>query len=148
MSNTITSRLWTCRVYHFPLPASIPFITTHSSSMDVQRVSLSTASSIDLQGKTPSTASSMDVLAVSLSTASSKDVQCVCTPCHLWKVFFKCWNAGLSDIRSVITVMNKNADTETSPVLECFGTRLRYQMPECRCRRLWPQCRCLAMPIV
>jgi hypothetical protein len=33
------------------------------------------------------------------------------------------------------------------PVPECFGTGLRYRMPECLCRRHLPRCRCPAMLI-
>jgi hypothetical protein len=58
------------------------------------------------------------------------------------------------------TGMNRNADYGTSlvpelgdpvrfrnaPVPKCSGTGLRYRMPECRCRRHRPRCRCPAMP--
>jgi hypothetical protein len=76
--------------------------------MDMQDVSLSTASSMDVQVVFPSTASSLNVNGVSLSSASSMDVQ-------LCRVFplFKCQNVGLSN-----TGMNKNAKAGTSPVPE------------------------------
>ncbi len=49
-----TPAIWTCRVYHLPLPAvqscvGIPFTTTNTSSIDLQGVSLSTNCSLDGQ---------------------------------------------------------------------------------------------------
>jgi hypothetical protein len=53
----------------------------------------------------------------------------VCT-CRVYESLFKipeCWT---------VRYWNKG----TSPVPECSGTRLRYQKPECRCRRHQPRC--------
>ncbi len=73
--------LWTCRVYHFPLPAVWRcswhfFSTINTINMDMHGVSVSTTSSNDVQGVSLSTASSIDVdvQGVFVSTASSMDV--------------------------------------------------------------------------
>jgi hypothetical protein len=58
--------------------------------MDVQGVSLYTASSMDRKAVSLSTVSGMDVQGVSQTIACSVDVQGVCIPFHLCKVFFKC----------------------------------------------------------
>jgi hypothetical protein len=52
----------------------IPFTTTNTSNMDVQGVSISTASSIKVHGVSLSTTSITDVLSASLSSASSMNV--------------------------------------------------------------------------
>ncbi len=88
---------------------------------------------------------------------------------HTVYPFFKCRNVGLSGIQSVrcrneqkcgyrkqsstgirgpSPVPEKQSSTGIrgpSPVPEWSGTGLRYRMPECRCRRHRPRCRCPAM---
>jgi hypothetical protein len=59
----------------FERALGIPFTTTNTNSVDVQGVSIPTASSMDVQGISLSTASSMNVQGVSLYTASSMEVQ-------------------------------------------------------------------------
>jgi hypothetical protein len=62
--------------------------------MDVQGLSLSTASNMDVQSESLSNASSsMDLKGVHLSSACSGDVQGVCIPFHFEKCL-KCRIAG------------------------------------------------------
>ncbi len=72
------------------------------------------------------------------------------------KFFFKCRNAGLSVIWSVRYQNEQECRCRNqsgtglrgpSPVLECSGNGLRYQMPECRCRWHWHRCQCPAMHV-
>ncbi len=113
----------------------------NTSSMDVQGVSLFTTRSKDMQVVSPSTANSIDLQGVyprpAVCTTSSVNVQgvsqsfacCVymrTAECmHLFFKILECWT---------VRYWNKG----TSPVPECSGTGLRYQKPECRCRRHRP----------
>jgi hypothetical protein len=86
-------------------------IINSADSVDVQGVSLSTASSVDMQGVSlpPAccmhvqgvsiyTITSVDVQGVNLSTASSKEVLAGCILLHLHTIL---WNAGPYGIRSI-----------------------------------------------
>jgi hypothetical protein len=64
----------TCTLY-LGRALDISFITTNTSSMDVQDESLSTASCMDVQEVFIFEASRMEMHGVSLSTVSSMDVQ-------------------------------------------------------------------------
>jgi hypothetical protein len=160
--------VWTCRVYPFLQPAVWmcrlypPFNT---SSMDVQGVSSCTASSMDAQGVSPSTASRMNLYPFSPPGVRTCRVyplppqtvltcrvsfhdqqyaphqQCERAGCipvlSLWCVHAECMYLFFKILECwTVRYWNKG----TSPVPECSGTRLRYQKPECRCRRHRPRC--------
>jgi hypothetical protein len=117
----------------------ITFITTNSSSMDVQGVSHSS----------PPTQAVWTCRVYHIHHHQLKQYgRAGCTP------FFKCRTVGLSvsGIQSVRYRNEKNVDAGTSPeaagptpVPEHSGTGVRYRLPVCRCRRHRPRCRCPAI---
>ncbi len=55
---------------------------------------------------------------------------------------FKCHNVELSNIRSVQYHNEKYDADENQSGTEMLGTVLRRRIPEWRCGRHWPRCRC------
>ncbi len=88
-----------------------------------------------------------------LFTTCSLDVHCMSIPftttnsnidVHGGPLFFKCRNVGLSGNQSVRYRNDQKCRCRNRSGAGIRG--LRYRMPECRCRRHRPRCRCPAMP--
>ena len=151
-NKTISSRLWTGRVYPFTMPAECTCrvypLPRQQYGRTAQGVSLSTTSNMDVQGVSLSTASSMNVQGVSLSTSAVWTYRVYSRSLAVWTcrgvhvslfTVVKCiLNAGLPDFPASCqsgTGITKR-DASNSSVPECSGTGLRYRMPECRCPAL------------